>query len=703
MKRHPASTPFHQPSEAGMCRDRDLATSMPAHTISKATGSLHADLITWRSDQILDHRATAQAAHRAASNHDSSRGASGQQESSEPRLVSSGALERHLVSTMSGGSAQEQGQEQQDMAVGRPSLLSLPPELLHHTFSLLLPDPPTSIHPAPEMTAVSPVRRVLSFGAPSANRPFLALSLVCKSLNEIVTPFIYATASLDRVRQARLLARTMLTSPRAQELSFLIKHLNIPSDGILTATDSLADQQAWPSSLDIIFRCTRDLQSLWLGMRPTNTAFEQLSKSSGVAIEPKRVSLNSFSYLANEPATRSLAALREVTHLHLIKMHFDPALVQLPVGTFEEATDGHVPRARDHTLALADSAPPLAVRPSNLAQLRLSQVPADGLCNFAVRCANLYLPEESRRRLRVSKRVNDFQESLVQLARCSAKMPSFGRLLIELGELGALDEPIWAQREMRHSQGWETSSRSSSPATRGLTQPHIEQMSDTDPGVLASLDLPANIALTDAEVAAQQQQQTEEDAELERDRTAYRDTYWMDVREGKEALVELFRQQRSSVRDASGSVLPDLEVRIVAPRPGGWDRHEARNEFLASAAACHPRTHAPSHRSSGSDPIEPSSAASSSAADDDQTCFSDPDVFHLAEVRPWLGYAATTACRRSSMTQFRNLSTSTDMRREGSANSHYPLATQRRWWTGELPRMNSAEPQAPPVDGTPVI
>ncbi|PWN46007.1 hypothetical protein IE81DRAFT_319374 [Ceraceosorus guamensis] len=679
---------------------------MPAHAISQATGSLHADLITWRSDQILDHRATAQAAHRAASNHDSSRGASGQQKSSEPTLVSSGALERrHLVSTMSGSTAQQQGQGQQDMAVGGPSLLSLPPELLHHTFSLLLPESPTSIHPAPEMTAVSPVRRVLSFGAPSANRPFLALSLVCKSLNEIVTPFIYATASLDRVRQARLLARTMLTSPRAQELSLLIKHLNIPSDGILTATDSLADQQAWPSSLDTIFRCTRDLQSLWLGMRPTNIAFEQLSKSSGVAIEPKRVSLNSFSYHANEPATRSLPALREVTHLHLIKMHFDPALVQLPIGSSEGGPDGHVPRARDHTLTLADSAARLAASSSKLAQLRLSQVPADGLCNFAVKCANLYLPEQSRRRLRVSKRVNDFQESLVQLARCSAKMPSFGRLLIELGELGALDEPIWAQREMRHIQGWETGSRSSSPATRGLTQPHIEQMSDTNPGVLASLDLPANIALTDAEGAAQEQQQTEEEAELERDRTAYRDTYWMDVREGKEALVELFRQQRSSVRDASGSALPDLEVRVVAPRPGGWDRHEARNEFLASAAACHVRTHAPSHRSSGSEPIEASFAASSSAADDDQTCFSDPDVFRLAEVRPWLGYAATTACRRSSMTQFRTLSTSTDMRREGSANSnnHYPLATQRRWWTGELPRMNSAEPQAPPVDGTQVI
>lgn len=233
------------------------------------------------------------------------------------------------------------------------------------------------------------------------------------------------------------------------------------------------------------------------------------------------------------------------------------------------------------------------------------------------------------------------------------------------------------------------------------------------PGQLATLDWPDNVPVSAVEAeqwtaqhsflahagAASMPSTADEAAqrlrvELERDRTAVRDAYWMEVRDGRELLAELFAKARAEAK------LGAVEIRIVAPRPGGWDPGEQRADFHAQAAAS-------SHSSSstGTEKAAPASAAHAYSHDEalypnaltlpsallatsldagDATSFSDPDVFTLAQTRPFLGYAASSSSRRGSANSSPGIGVG-----PGEKEARPQVPVKQLWWTGVLPRVNA--------------
>lgn len=176
-------------------------------------------------------------------------------------------------------------------------LLSLPPELLSDIARALLPTAPSSVHPPSYVTTLSPTASTVSISlisTPQLVRPLLSLALTCRTFNEVATPFIYASPQLNRLRQARLLAYTLATSKRGERLAQCIRHLYLPCDGFLTASDALADQQAWPTSLQVIFAATPKLRCIHLGtaVAPTAAALKSFLSVTTVA-RPKRVCIQS--------------------------------------------------------------------------------------------------------------------------------------------------------------------------------------------------------------------------------------------------------------------------------------------------------------------------------------------------------------------------------------------------------------------------
>jgi len=219
---------------------------------------------------------------------------------------------------------------------------------------------------------------------------------------------------------------------------------------------------------------------------------------------------------------------------------------------------------------------------------------------------------------------------LWHLLRGVQHFPHLRMIMLELGDSRPLDPPTPPTLRFANMVGTPVGEQFVSALNDGPLPP---------PGQLATLDFPADIPLGINEAEAW-------DAEEERRRTIARDAYWLDVRHGKEALKEFAHQQIERVLDERRRQALDgdadaqssgdeeylkptvfrsegerIEIRVVAARPGGWNRFETQVDFEAQV----------SH-------LEDSAGASASGPEE-QTSFGDPDVFQLAEERWQLGYA----------------------------------------------------------------
>lgn len=335
-----------------------------------------------------------------------------------------------------------------------------------------------------------------------------------------------------------------------------------------------------------------------------------------------------------------------VTHIHFINL--------IPRDPIVKVLSGHGAEERH----------PIQV-------IRISQLQSEALQHFAEyirwrRASELWDRQSSAERKRQfgpperprgPARRFEAQETLFALAMASTKMPSLSRFVLELGELARLPDP-----EDAPLPGRGTASEGSTESTGSfLTTNHAYE---------------APVAIQAAESEEQEIRELISDAE--RTRTAARDAYWIETRLGKEALQSLFEECRSGKAAdsqsqglglepdlASLTPLPHVEVRIVAPRPGGWNHNECRQDFESQVQACRvEELRKPQAR--GDDGY------------DDGTCFSDPDVFWLAEHRPWLSY---DGARRSDF----DPSKETDWRRPNGEGS---------WWTGSLPRYDAGRTAA---------
>ncbi len=293
-------------------------------------------------------------------------------------------------------------------------------------------------------------------------------------------------------------------------------------------------------------------------------------------------------------------------------------------------------------------------RPSANERSLLEQLPADA------RFPASYNSISSRRR--------KLQTFLIHLLKAIRYFPQLTLVLLELGELQALDPPPPPTQRFAHMQNATPYGEQFTTSTASFASSSTSPTSPTSAiGQLATLDFPTDIPLGFAEAQAW-------DQEEERRRTTMRDAYWMEVRAGKEALRDYANEQLERARqldpEAEGAPtirraedLP-LDIRVVAPRPGGWNRFETHDDFQAQVAAS-----SSSSSSSGSGGADQGQTA-------DTTCFEDPDVFRLAEQRWELSYAPVPADDPSS-----------------PSSSYFGGARGKplRYWTGTLPRIKATD------------
>lgn len=310
-----------------------------------------------------------------------------------------------------------------------------------------------------------------------------------------------------------------------------------------------------------------------------------------------------------------LRPLSRLTHLNLINLIPRNALISLLTGSSPHS---------DPT----QTSPPLT-------HLRLSQLHHETLHDFGA-YISWRRSSEKWDRLSTSERTRDppprpsvparrfeAQETLYALATASDKMRNFKRLTLELNALPPLPEPE-----------------------------HVPLLGQPSPQPPAAFGQIGDDVGFDNGSAASPLLVIEE---AERTRTAVRDAYWIDVRDGKEALAGLFHTTRSggSNNTNSDAHFTPIDIHIVAPRPGGWNRSECQKEFEATVAACQ---------------MPP---------EEDSTCHEDPDVFCLGERRPWLTYQGTAKDKWKQDTK-------------ADVDQWQAHVKDQCWWDGLLPRFDAA-------------
>lgn len=189
------------------------------------------------------------------------------------------------------------------------------------------------------------------------------------------------------------------------------------------------------------------------------------------------------------------------------------------------------------------------------------------------------------------------------LRECVEECPSLEILLLEIEQLPEFDMPdgLTAQPPLMPS---------SVTGAGGFGAPFDQFTADQPLGQLATLDFPGDVPLTPEESVAWAAEHAER-------YYGPRDNYWAqvgEVRRQTQERADAIRRARCG-SSTSGVAVPALDVRIVAPRPLGWDRHESFVDFAASVHACR----------------EGDDAA-------DRSAFADPDVFSLVEQVPMLGH-----------------------------------------------------------------
>ncbi|KDN52490.1 hypothetical protein K437DRAFT_254276 [Tilletiaria anomala UBC 951] len=571
---------------------------------------------------------------------------------------------------------------------------ALPPELIAHVLSFLKPSAEPSLYPAADATTLE---------LPSAAmhhtdhlRDYCNCCLLSRDILPYARQLLYRTLVLGNARQVRLLARTLeghdarsaspnrdfeqapfnmgsLIHPEmmlalspmkmtdaatetpsnvgaladglgvssngirqaAQNIARYIQHVCIThNDGYLASGDTLSDTYAWAPGLRTLFTHAVNLEMLSLVSRPNGAAIEQLvnPKTRGSL---KCLTVQSLSYSAlpfiHKPDPR---LFRNLTHLHLIQTVPRKPLLKMLVDS-------------------ETCCSPLQV-------LRLSRVYHDGLdrleesLNFIEKqrpmdeslISGEHADAGSTEEYQIflhgrSSNATKLQVAIHLLMRNLVFFPCLRLLLLELGEMGALDPPPPPTQRFANMTG-----------TPGEQFVSSVNNSATATGQLATLDFPSDVPLSFDEATAW-------DQEEERRRTANRDEYWLNVREGKEALKEFAAASLKHVfnneipfaegREPAVRRRPDqgLEVRVVAPRPGGWNRFESQADFDAQVPDAN------------------------WSCTEERTSYNDPDVFELAEKRWDLGYAP-----------FPDASI---------YHSHNGKAAAPKYWLGTLPRVKASD------------
>lgn len=190
--------------------------------------------------------------------------------------------------------------------------------------------------------------------------------------------------------------------------------------------------------------------------------------------------------------------------------------------------------------------------------------------------------------------------------------PKVKLILLELSQLAELDVPEYLEPLSSSSSSSSApppkARRGTDDASTGGTGAPFDEFSAGTPGALQTVDFPSDVALNPSEM--QERHRREEEV-----RCKGRDEYWDGVKRGKEALEHVLnfnlavqRRNRAHLKQKDDPLDEPIRVRVVAPRPGGWDRNESLVDFLANAEAC-------SHSSRGVD----------------KSAFNDPDIFELVE------------------------------------------------------------------------
>ncbi|CAO1619577.1 unnamed protein product [Parajaminaea phylloscopi] len=545
------------------------------------------------------------------------------------------------------------------------SLADLPTEIIAKIASHLRPVASTSTYPNPSAQSLDVTTLTLTSGKVTAD--LLSLSYTCRKVYIVVRTWLYHALPLVTTRQVRLLAQSLTQAyqPKVDDLqeynnSRQLRHVFMPNDGLLLGNDSLSDQLTWAPSLRTIFRtaCLR-LETVLLGCRPDGAILSEFLDPEVLA-RPRRLTILNF--FSSPPfSLYNLAPLSRVTHLHCINLIPRDPILRLLSGQGSQ---------RSHPIQV----------------IRLSQLYSEALQDFAdyVRWRRDSEHWDSQVQTQGARPRNgggegppsrpkgparrfEAQETLYALATASHKMTSFRSLVLELGELSRLPEP---EDIPLLSERASTETADQTPSDSSADDPSFEAPVVTS----MSVDLDG------------QAEMRELINDAERTRTATRDAYWIDTRAGKEALQALFDECRSRPMNgdsasstsstATGTAMAAglpvsvsrVEVRIAAPKPGGWDQNECRQDFESQVQACQAESS-----------LSPDVDHLNTTLDvDDGTCFSDPDVFWLAENRPWLSYDGE---HRSDY----DPTLGADWRRPDGKGT---------WWTGVLPRYDAGRSSA---------
>lgn len=564
---------------------------------------------------------------------------------------------------------------------------ALPAELLSRIITWLVPtvDRYASTLPHPdgvdlEDTPVLPA---------SPNVDLLSAALSCKLLHNLSSQVLYRTPLLGSLKSLNLLAGTIAAQVKNRNDDSLrcatkIRCIHLPpGDGLLQPGDTLADQNCYTDSLRILFDHATRLDFVSLEHRQSGEALIEFLRASTVC-RPRRITLSNLSFSAPPFSTmQSLAPLSEVTHLHLIKLVPPPALLSFLVGeqivSYEQADVSSGIKAR------------LSPR-KTLECLRLSLLPPDALVNFEAYVAwrkawKLYeqlsahqqAHEPAPRAPHGPARRFAVQEALYDLAVHSSCLPRLRLLLLELSPLGALPSPREKEQESFRSVA-STRSHDIRRSPIGGVAPPLR--SRADPGANACKaqagdsratrfdashfqdamrTLPRAATLRQSASGEALLEQLADGLRLENQggldnddaastisaeelRIGERDQYWRHVESGKMALVKLWSScQRDSKLDVPND--SPLEVRIVAARSNGHDRHEefqdfycqAQHEPFQTSLASTNRSHHHISSPAGSTRDTHREAARQVG------CWADPDVFSLVETAPYLSFKATGA------------------------------------------------------------
>lgn len=388
---------------------------------------------------------------------------------------------------------------------------------------------------------------------------------------------------------------------------------------------------------------------------------------------------------AHEPNPQLFSNL---THLHLIQALPTSQLLSLLVGS--SSHDGRSGAALTHLRLSRLHLDSLTGLESTFTQLESLASSAHALTAPSKKTPQSLLSTLAALTARFRPRTNgspartELHKALWILSRTRRDcFPRLRVILLELAEQQPLEAP-WgssvAQWQFAHHlYATTTTTLLTGEAGAGVSRAPGEQT--TLSGQLATLDFPADMPLglppsigSTAAAGSEWSDEATAEQEEERRRTASRDAYWLAVRDGKEALVEFTRRDllssfsddeqksnnNSSSQFAAGVQNGVIEVRVVAPRPGGWSYHESQADFEAS--------------------LSPSDGGFAAGAAETQSALADPDVFALAEQENgWmLGYAPTSQPALGHGAQG-----------NGRKEPQGETAKNTMYWTGVLPRVRA--------------